>query len=227
MGNVKKDNFEEITKMIDEDQLVERLKALSEMQHVYSAGIKEVTTKLEILDEEFHAKFKYNPIHNIDSRLKSAHSIYQKLKKKELEPNIENIEENIFDIAGVRVVCNYIDDLYKIADYLLKQTDVTLIKYKDYVKTPKENGYRSLHLVITVPIFLSDCIKSVPVEIQIRTIAMDFWASLEHHLKYKSNAKEDVKKQLAVRLKNCAEQINAVDAEMLSISKEVFMQTDK
>ena len=205
--------------MAGNEELREETKEFFAMQHVYAAAIKEITTKLEILDEEFHIKYDHNPIHHIESRLKSIQSIYAKLKKKNLPLETEAVKENIYDIAGVRVICNYVDDIEKMAELLLKQNDVTLIRIKDYVNNPKENGYRSLHIVVKVPIFLAESVEDTPVEIQIRTIAMDFWASLEHRLKYKSD--EKVSKELAARLKVCAEKINAIDKEMQRIYKEI------
>lgn len=205
--------------MAGNEELREETKEFFAMQHVYAAAIKEITTKLEILDEEFHIKYDHNPIHHIESRLKSIQSIYAKLKKKNLPLETEAVKENIYDIAGVRVICNYVDDIEKMAELLLKQNDVTLIRIKDYVNNPKENGYRSLHIVVKVPIFLAESVEDTPVEIQIRTIAMDFWASLEHRLKYKSD--EKVSKELAARLKVCAEKINAIDKEMQHIYKEI------
>lgn len=205
--------------MVGNEELREETKEFFAMQHVYAAAIKEITTKLEILDEEFHIKYDHNPIHHIESRLKSIQSIYAKLKKKNLPLETEAVKENIYDIAGVRVICNYVDDIEKMAELLLKQNDVTLIRIKDYVNNPKENGYRSLHIVVKVPIFLAESVEDTPVEIQIRTIAMDFWASLEHRLKYKSD--EKVSKELAARLKVCAEKINAIDKEMQHIYKEI------
>lgn len=205
--------------MAGNEELREETKEFFAMQHVYAAAIKEITTKLEILDEEFHIKYDHNPIHHIESRLKSIQSIYAKLKKKNLPLETEAVKENIYDIAGVRVICNYVDDIEKMAELLLKQNDVTLIRIKDYVNNPKENGYRSLHIVVKVPIFLAESVEDTPVEVQIRTIAMDFWASLEHRLKYKSD--EKVSKELAARLKVCAEKINAIDKEMQHIYKEI------
>ena len=140
-------------------------------------------TKLEVLDDEFRVKFDHNPIHHMEYRLKSPHSMVEKLRRRGLPVTIPSIRENLHDVAGVRVICNYIDDIYRIADLLVKQDDITLLCTKDYIANPKPNGYRSLHLVIEIPIFLSEQRLLMPVEVQIRTIAMDFWASLEHQLK--------------------------------------------
>ncbi len=166
-----------------EEEIAKILKGLVEMQQLYSSAIKEISTKLEILDNEFKVKYSHNPIHNLNSRVKKPYSILGKLQKKGLEDDILSAVEHIHDIAGIRVVCNYVNDVYKLEELLLRQDDITLVKRKDYIKNPKENGYRSLHIVVSVPVFLSEETKNVPVEVQIRTIAMDFWASLEHQLK--------------------------------------------
>jgi len=191
------------------------LKGFLAQQQLYSAAIKEIRTKLEILDEEFQVHYDHNPIHNIEFRLKSPDSIIKKLKRKNLEISLDSIWNNIYDIAGVRVICNYIQDIYYIADLLTKQDDIKLLRVRDYIKNPKENGYRSLHLIVQVPVFLAKETKLVPVEVQIRTIAMDFWASLEHKLRYK--AKENVPENLKKRLIDCAEQIAKLDSEMQAI----------
>ena len=167
--------------------ITDTLQEFLALQQIYEAGIKEVKTKLEILDDEFKIKHDHNPIHHMEYRLKSVRSILGKLEKRGLEVSLESIVINLTDIAGVRVICNYVSDVYKIADMLIKQSDIKLIKKKDYIKHPKNNGYRSLHLVVEVPIFLAEKVQPIPVEIQIRTIAMDFWASLEHHLRYKAD----------------------------------------
>ena len=186
---------------------------------IYNSGIKEVRTKLEILDEEFQTKYSYNPIHHIESRLKSVKSIMDKIKEKNLEVTLENIRKNVTDIAGIRVICNYLDDIYMVEDLLLGQSDVTLIRRRDYIKTPKPSGYQSLHLIVEVPIFLSDGPFPIPVEIQVRTIAMDFCASLEHKLKYKTD--NEVAEDLRYRLKICAKAIQELDTEMQNINSAI------
>ena len=189
-----------------------------EMMQLYSAAVREVRTKVEILDEEFRTRYARNPIHHIDSRLKSPQSMMKKLKRKGLPQTLEAAEANLYDIAGVRIVCNYLDDIYHIADLLQRQRDVELVKRRDYIESPKESGYRSLHLVIRIPVFLSSHTELVPVEIQIRTIAMDFWASLEHELRYKSDGEDTA--ALRTRLKRCADQSAALDEEMQAIQTE-------
>ncbi len=186
---------------------------------IYSAGIKRVLTKLEILDDEFRVRYDYNPIHHIESRLKQPRSIIEKLKRRGLPVTMKSMNENLTDIAGIRVICNYIDDTERIASLLVSHNDVTLVCRKDYIARPKENGYRSLHLVVSVPVFLASETVYVPVEVQIRTIAMDFWASLEHRLRYKSSNK--VPADLRDRLKACAVDIARLDEEMQSIHKSL------
>lgn len=186
---------------------------------IYECAIKEVKTKLEILDCEFKANKERNPIEYMQSRVKSPESIIKKLIKKGENLDPFSIKESLNDIAGIRVVCSFIDDIYHIADMLKKQNDITVIKEKDYIKNPKPNGYRSLHLVLEIPVFFSKSVENIRVEVQIRTIAMDFWASLEHKLYYKSigNAQKDI----ANELKECADIISSTDERMQEIQKRV------
>ena len=182
----------------------------------YTAAIKEISTKLDVLDNEYRLKHDYNPIHHLQSRLKSIDSIMEKIRRKGWPMEITSIYK-ITDFAGVRVICNYIDDIYTVENSLLRQDDIKLIRRTDYIKEPKESGYRSLHLVVEVPIFLSDRTYNMPVEIQIRTIAMDTWASLEHELKYKR--KNDMPDHVAEELKRCARSMAEIDVTMQRIHK--------
>lgn len=200
-----------------QQQMLDQIYEFMELEHLYESAIREVKTKLEILDSEFKTKYDYNPIHHIEDRLKSPQSILGKLQRKGLSFSSKNARSALNDIAGVRVICNYVEDIYSVADFLTKQDDVTLLMTKDYIKNPKPNGYRSLHLVIETPVFLSDGKEIVNVEVQIRTIAMDFWASLEHQLKYKTDS--EVSAELAQQLKECAETIAATDLKMQSVYK--------
>lgn len=202
-----------------DEEITGTLEGFLSLQQIYDAGIKEIRTKLEILDDEFRVKHDHNPIHHMEYRLKSVKSILGKLEKRGLEISLESIVINLTDIAGVRVICNYVSDVYKIADLLIKQNDIKLIKKKDYIKHPKENGYRSLHLVVEVPIFLAENVQPIPVEIQIRTIAMDFWASLEHHLRYKSD--NEVPDGVRDELIDCAKTISHLDYKMQGIHEEL------
>ena len=195
-----------------------------EMSHLYDGAIREIRTRLEILDREFNIRYASNPIHHIDSRLKSPRSIIEKLQRKGWPVSVESAEEHLNDIAGVRIVCNYIDDIYRLANMLVRQKDLELVCQKDYIRNPKPNGYRSLHLVLRVPVFLSSHTELVPVEVQIRTIAMDFWASLEHQLRYKSDVEATA--PLKDRLQRCAEQSAALDVEMQSIYREMRLLSE-
>lgn len=191
-------------------------KIFGDLRMRYHAAIKEISTKLEVLDNEFSIRHDYNPIHHMECRLKSIKSIVEKIERKGWPMEIESIDK-VMDFAGVRVICNYINDIYTVEESLLRQDDIKLLKKKDYIKKPKESGYRSLHLVVEVPIFLSDRTYNMPVEIQIRTIAMDTWASLEHELKYKRN--EEMPGYVAQELKNCAKAMADVDSTMERIHK--------
>lgn len=178
----------------------------------YQAAIKEITTKLEILDDDFQLLHKHNPIHFLESRVKSPESIAEKLARKGLPLDVSEINKQLFDIAGVRVICNYVEDIYTIAKLLKGQKDISVIKETDYITNSKENGYRSLHLIVSIPVFFVDRVEEIPVEIQIRTIAMDFWASLEHQLRYKS--KGEIPQFIAKELKECADTIADTDLKM-------------
>lgn len=192
-----------------------------ELMMGYACAIKEINTKFEVLDTEFEVRYKRNPISSIETRLKSQTSILEKMARLGISPTRENIENNLNDIAGIRVICSYIDDIYLLADALTKQDDIKLIKRKDYISNPKPNGYRSLHLIVSVPIFFAESSKEVKAEVQIRTIAMDFWASLEHQIKYKKNVAHADK--VIARLKECADEIAHVDETM----QEIRMEMDK
>ena len=202
-------------------ETIENLKDFARMQHIYNSAVKEMTTKIEILDDEFHSRFDHNPIHHIESRIKSTMSIAKKLEKIGAEVSLASATENLYDIAGVRIICHYIDDVYQVATMLLDQSDVTLIRIKDYIKEPKPNGYRSLHLTVSIPVFLSSGVKHTPVEVQLRTIAMDFWASLDHELRYKAKNTPD---ECVERLKRCADEISRLDSEMQSIRSECIKE---
>lgn len=185
------------------------------LQHLYDSAIEVVKTYLNILDNEFSVKFQRNPIHSIDSRLKSPQSIIGKLQKKGLPVTVESARKNLLDMAGIRVTCYYISDIYAIADLLSRRDDFTIIKKKDYINKPKPSGYRSYHMIINVPVHLSTRKQYAPVEIQIRTIAMDFWASLEHQLRYKTSA--DITPDIARELRECADKIADTDMQMQKI----------
>ncbi len=183
----------------------------------YSCAIMEIETKFKVLNEQFSLKYDGNPIETIKSRVKDYDSILRKLIRKKLPKTLEAIEENINDIAGVRVICSFVDDIYRLANCLLQQDDITLISKKDYIKDPKPSGYRSLHLIVSVPIFLENERKEVKVEVQLRTIAMDFWASLEHKLKYKKSISPEKLEMLTKELTDCADASAALDGRMQMI----------
>ncbi len=190
-----------------------------EIMMIYESAIKQIETKLEILNKEYKVTGRRNPIETIKSRIKSPDSIAKKLEKKGLAVNFKTMTENLQDIAGVRVICPYISDIYNVRDILLKQPDITLIAEKDYIENPKASGYRSLHIVVEIPVYLSQTEHLIKVEIQLRTIAMDFWASLEHELKYKNEQKipESVRRELF----RVAETIAMTDREMEEIAIEL------
>ena len=198
------------------DDVKEIVEILNDLRMRYQAAIKEISTKLEVLDNEYSVRYDYNPIHHMQCRIKSIDSIMEKIERKGWPKEIESVYR-ITDFAGVRVICNYMDDIYTVENNLLRQDDIKLIRRKDYIKNPKESGYRSLHLVVEVPIFLSDKTYNMPVEIQIRTIAMDTWASLEHELKYK-NMKE-LPDYVVQELRKCARSMAEIDASMERIHK--------
>ncbi|MBD5146392.1 MAG: GTP pyrophosphokinase family protein [Ruminococcus sp.] len=217
--------LEDAVELAAGQNIEQAMREFAERMQIYRAGIKEIRTKLEILDEEFKTKFSYNPIHHIESRLKSPPSIVKKVKAKGLPVTVASMSANITDVAGIRVICNYIDDIYRVADLLTGQDDITLVRVRDYIKNPKPSGYKSLHLIVEVPIFLSTGAIPIPVEIQIRTIAMDFWASLEHKLKYKTD--NDVAPALRERLRVCADRIYALDKEMQDIHTTIRSGSDE
>ena len=184
-------------------------------------AMMEVETKLRVLNEEFMLKYDHSPIETIKSRMKSMDSLLEKLNRYKVPLTMESIEANINDIAGVRVICSFPDDIYTLAECLLEQDDVTLIQKKDYIMNPKPTGYRSLHLIISVPIFLEHEKRDMKVEVQFRTIAMDFWASLEHNLRYKRNIPEDLSAELAEELLECASISSSLDIRMQNIRKRL------
>lgn len=185
----------------------------------YSAALKQVNTKLEILNDEFQLVHQYNPIEHIKSRLKTAESIVKKLKKYGRESSIENMVTYVNDIAGIRIICSFTDDIYEIAQMITKQSDIKVIEVKDYIQNPKPSGYMSYHMLVSIPVYLSDKIVETKVEIQIRTVAMDFWASLEHKINYKfeGNVPEDIRSELVA----CAQMVSILDNRMLLLNKEV------
>ncbi|MEG0961678.1 MAG: GTP pyrophosphokinase family protein [Lachnospiraceae bacterium] len=192
---------------------------------LYNAALKEVGTKLEILNDEFLHVHNYNPIEYIKSRIKSPESIVKKLKRYGYESTIDNMVHYVNDMAGIRIVCSFTSDIYRMAEMIGKQNDLTVVSVKDYIKNPKESGYKSYHMLVTVPIFLSDRVVDTKVEIQIRTIAMDFWASLEHKIYYKfeGNAPDYISRDL----RECAGIVSMLDAKMLSLNEAIIQAKEE
>ncbi|MBU9727660.1 MULTISPECIES: GTP pyrophosphokinase [Diplocloster] len=201
------------------DRLYDDVDSWETTMFLYNSALKEVGTKLEILNDEFQHIHRYNPIEHIKSRIKLPESIVKKLKKNGYESSIENMVKYVNDIAGVRVTCSFTSDIYRLAEMIGNQSDLKVLSIKDYIKAPKESGYKSYHMLVTVPIFLSDSVVDTKVEIQIRTIAMDFWASLEHKIYYKfeGNAPDYISREL----RECAEMISKLDARMLSLNEAI------
>ncbi|MDE7018875.1 MAG: GTP pyrophosphokinase family protein [Lachnospiraceae bacterium] len=190
-----------------------------EVTLIYNSALKQISTKLEILNDEFQHVHRYNPIEHIKSRIKTPESIVKKLKRHGYESTIGNMVRYVNDIAGIRVICSFTSDIYQIAEMISNQSDINVISVKDYIVNPKPSGYKSYHMLVTVPVYLSDRIEHTKVEIQIRTVAMDFWASLEHkiHYKFEGNAPEHIKEQLV----ECSKIVSDLDARMLSLNTEI------
>lgn len=217
---------QKLYEVFSDKQTVEQLILTRELLTCYKCAILEVETKFNVLNEIFSCENERNPIESIKTRLKSPESIAKKLTKKGLAMTPENIEKNLRDVAGVRVICAFIDDIYMLADCICNQDDVTLIEKKDYIKHPKANGYRSLHLIIEIPIFLYNKTRNMKVEVQLRTITMESWADLEHKLRYKKNLSEDVHSKIAEELNECAALCNTLDKKMLSV-KNIIKEFEK
>lgn len=194
-------------------------KSFNKLMMEYHAAIMEVETRLKVLNEEFSQEYNRNPFESIKSRLKSPTSIYEKLERKGYPVTVEGIRDNLTDVAGLRVICSFPDDIYRLVELFTRQDDILLLRKKDYIKNPKPNGYRSLHLIVGVPVFLSNEKMYVKAEVQFRTIAMDFWASLEHKLKYKRNV--DNADEIVERLKQCADSIEDLDYQMQKIRNKI------
>ncbi len=191
-----------------------------EVTLIYNAALRQIETKMEILNDEFQHVHQYNPIEHIKARIKTPESIVKKLKRNGYESTIDNMVEHINDIAGIRVICSFTSDIYRIAEMIRDQKDIKVIGVKDYITYPKVSGYKSYHMIVTVPVYLSDRIVDTKVEIQIRTVAMDFWASLEHkiHYKFEGAAPEHIKNELV----ECARLVSDLDGRMLSLNEEIL-----
>ncbi len=196
-----------------------------EVNLIYNAALKQIETKLEILNEEFQHVHQYNPIEHIKARIKSPESIVKKLKRHGYESTIDNMVKHVSDIAGIRVICSFTSDIYAIAEMIRVQKDIQVIAIKDYITYPKASGYRSYHMIVTVPVYLSDRIVDTRVEIQIRTVAMDFWASLEHKIHYKleGDAPDYIKNELI----DCARMVADLDEKMLSLNEQILQTSQE
>ena len=200
-------------------ELFENFQDYLALQHLYQAALKQLQIKFEVLNDEFQVRSGRSPIHHIESRLKSTASIIAKLQNRNYAVTLDSAKQNINDIAGIRVVCSYIDDVYAVAEMLLRQSDVRLVQTQDYIQHPNFNGYRSLHLDIQIPIYFSYHTEHVNVEVQLRTVAMDFWASLEHDLRYKSQ--KDIPARISQEMWDAAQAIASIDRQMQAIYKEI------
>ena len=192
---------------------------------LYDSALKEINTKIEILNNEFVHIYNYNPIEHIKSRLKTPDSIVKKLKRYGYEVTIDNMVEKLNDIAGIRIICSFTSDIYQIAEMITKQSDVTVLYVKDYIQNPKPNGYKSYHMVVTIPIYLTDGPVDTKVEVQIRTVAMDFWASLEHKIYYKFEGNAPA--YLQQELKACADVVNMLDGKMFSLNQAILKLSEE
>ena len=218
MIDIKNTNTSELLSQANE--IFDQTRPFAELMMRYKCAMLEVKTKLDVLNTQLSLENDRNPFESIECRLKSVPSIIEKLNRKGLELSSESIEKNLNDVAGIRVICSFPEDIYILAEELCSQDDIRLIARKDYIKDPKPNGYRSLHLIVEIPIFLMTEKKYMRVEVQFRTIAMDFWASLEHKLKYKKDIKQDVE-EISEELRECAEEISRLDMKMQSIHRKI------
>ena len=209
------DNFLANEKILD--RISRHLEPIEQMNAYYRCAIMEIETKFKVLSEQFSLKYDRNPIETIKSRLKSQDSILKKMGRKGIPVTLENMEREIDDIAGVRVICSFVEDVYMLADCLLQQDDITLLEKKDYICYPKDSGYRSLHLIVQVPIFLQNEKRQMKVEVQIRTLAMDLWASQEHKLRYKKSIPENEEESISNELAECAQILSSVDTRMQAL----------
>ena len=227
--DARRDNFVRQSLLSDEflNFMQQNKKPFDLLMSYYECAIMEIETKFRVLNHELSLEYDNNPIESIKTRVKSYDSILKKIRRKNIPLNLQAIEENLKDIAGVRVICSFPDDIYKLAESFLKQDDITLIERKDYIKNPKPSGYRSLHLIVQVPIFLQNEKKMVNVEVQFRTIALDFWASLDHKMRYKKELSDEEVEILQEELYDCAEQSAALDERMQRIRDRITQKREK
>ena len=210
-------DFSRIKDEAHPEDFLSEMKPFGDLMMYYRCAMMEVETKFKVLNEQFSTQYNRNPIESIKTRLKKPASIIEKIKRKNIGFSMKAIEENMFDIAGVRVICSFVEDVYMLADCLLQQDDITLLEKKDYIRYPKDSGYRSLHLIVQVPIFLQNEKRQMKVEVQIRTLAMDLWASQEHKLRYKKSIPEDEEESISNELAECAQILSSVDTRMQAL----------
>ena len=217
---------QELTKIIpernipvDAENLFEKFSNFQQIMMIYNCALREVRTKFEVLNDDLSVKNSRNPIEMIKTRIKKPESIAQKLYRKGYDISIDSILTNLNDVAGIRIICSFVDDIYEVSEMFIKQDDVKLIEIKDYIKNPKPNGYRSYHMIVEIPVFFADRKQMVKVEVQFRTIAMDFWASLEHQIKYKKDIEKP--EDIIAELKECADTIAETDLKMIEIRKKI------
>ena len=227
--DARRDNFVRQSLLSDEflNFMQQNKKPFDLLMSYYECAIMEIETKFRVLNHELSLEYDNNPIESIKTRVKSYDSILKKIRRKNIPLNLQAIEENLKDIAGVRVICSFPDDIYKLAESFLKQDDITLIERKDYIKNPKPSGYRSLHLIVQVPIFLQNEKKMVNVEVQFRTIAMDFWASLDHKMRYKKELSDEEVEILQEELYDCARQSAVLDERMQGIRNRITKKQEQ
>lgn len=218
---------QKISDVLTDKQITEQLFLTKELMARYKCAMLEVETKFRVLNEIFSIQNERNPIESIKTRLKSPESIIKKLRKKGLPMTPKTVETELNDVAGVRVICSFLDDIYMLADCIINQDDVTLIEKKDYIKSPKANGYRSLHLIIEIPIFLHNETRNMKVEVQLRTITMESWADLEHKLRYKKDLSDNLNEKISKELNECASLCNILDKKMLSVKNIVLSSEGK
>ena len=210
---------ERIIPDLDSPEVLERINNFAQVMMMYNCAIREVRTKFEVLNDELSTTTNRNPIEMIKSRVKKPVSILNKLNRMGYEVNIDSLMNKLHDVAGVRIICSFIDDIYRVADMFSMQDDITVLQIKDYIKNPKENGYRSYHMIVEIPVFFSNKKQNIKVEVQLRTIAMDFWASLEHSMKYKKDIENA--DDIARELKECADLICEADMRMQDINNKI------
>ena len=219
-------NRQELTEEMQK-LLLRNSKETKQLMTYYNCAMLEIETKFRVLSQEFSLEQDYNPIETIKSRLKSMDSIFEKLQRKGLPLELDSIEKNLKDVAGIRVICPFLSDIYRMASCLMEQDDIVIVEKKDYIKKPKPNGYRSLHLIVETPIFLQKEKRMMKVEVQFRTIAMDFWASLEHRMHYKKNLDIKLQEMLVAELRDCAEESANLDIRMETVKDYIEENTEK